>query len=75
VKLSVEQQKMVFGFLALVVLATLAAIIALGKVHQETSYGLDYILGGLTMMTGGFANWAFGSTSNSGSTDKVGETK
>ena len=60
--MSVEQQKMIFGFLALVVLATLAAIIALGKVHQDTSYGLDYILGGLTMMTGGFANWAFGST-------------
>jgi hypothetical protein len=57
---NVEQQKMIFGFLALVVLATLAAIIALGKVHQDTSYGLDYILGGLTMMTGGFANWAFG---------------
>jgi hypothetical protein len=59
---NVEQQKMIFGFLALVVLATLAAIIALGRVHQDTSYGLDYILGGLTMMTGGFANWAFGST-------------
>jgi len=59
---SVEQQKMIFGFLALVVLATLAAIIALGKVNQESSYGLDYILGGLTMMVGGFSNWAFGST-------------
>ena len=53
---------MIFGFLALVVLATLAAIIALGKVNQDSSYGLDYILGGLTMMTGGFANWAFGTT-------------
>ena len=70
--MSVEQQKMIFGFLALVVLATLAAIIALGKVQQNTSYGLDYILGGLTMMVGGFSNWAFGST---GSTTKVGENK
>jgi len=60
--MNIQQQKMVFGFLALVVLATLAAIIALGKVHQETSYGLDYILGGLTMMVGGFSNWAFGAT-------------
>ena len=60
--MSIEQQKMIFGFLSLVVMATLAAIIALGKVHQETSYGLDYILGGLTMMVGGFSNWAFGST-------------
>ena len=60
--MSVEQQKMIFGFLALVVLATLAAIIALGKVNQESSYGLDYILGGLTMMVGVFSNWAFGST-------------
>ena len=67
--MSVEQQKMIFGFLALVVLATLAAVIALGKVSQDSSYGLDYILGGLTMMTGGFANWAFGSTT------KVGENK
>ena len=60
--MTLEQQKMVFGFMALVVLATLAAVIALGKVNQDSSYGLDYILGGLTMMTGGFANWAFGST-------------
>lgn len=60
--MTLERQKMVFGFLALLVMAILAGVIALGKVHQETSYGLDYILGGLTMMTGGFANWAFGST-------------
>ena len=70
--MSIEQQKMVFGFLALVVLATLAAVIALGKVNQESSYGLDYILGGLTMMVGGFSNWAFGAT---GTTKKDGDTK
>lgn len=50
---------MVFGFLILVIIATLAAIIALGKVHQESSFGLQYLLGGLIAMAGGFTNWAF----------------
>lgn len=52
--------KVVFGFLLLIALAILAAIIAIGKVEQNTSYGLDYILGGLTVMCGGFVQWAFG---------------
>lgn len=51
--------KMIFGFLLLLMLAILAAIIALGKVHQESSFGLEGIIGGLTALAGGFVNWAF----------------
>lgn len=52
--------KMIFGFLLLILLAVLAALIALGKVEQTTSHGLDQILGGLLVLSGGFAHWAFG---------------
>lgn len=51
--------KMVFGGLLLVILASLSAIIALGKVEQSTSHGLDSLLGGLLVLSGGFAQWAF----------------
>ena len=51
--------KMVFGFLLLSMLAILAGLIALGKVHQESSFGLEGIIGGLTALAGGFVNWAF----------------
>jgi uncharacterized membrane protein YoaK (UPF0700 family) len=51
---------MIFGFVLLVLLAVLAGVVALGRVHQETSYGLDYILGSLATLAGGFAQWAFG---------------
>ena len=49
--------KILFGFLLVLALATLAAIIALGHVEQATSFGLSYVLGGLTAIAGGFANW------------------
>jgi hypothetical protein len=51
--------KVLFGFLLVVILAILAAIIALGKVDAATSFGLDIILGGLMVLCGGFAQWAF----------------
>lgn len=51
--------KMLFGFLLLAMLAVLAGLIALGKVHQESSFGLEGIIGGLTALAGGFVNWAF----------------
>jgi hypothetical protein len=51
--------KIMFGFFILSVLASLAIIIALGKVHAESSFGLDIILGGLLTLSGGFAGWAF----------------
>lgn len=53
--------KMTFGFLLVLVVAGLAAMIAFGKVEQQTSFGLDIILGGLLTLTGGFSQWAFSS--------------
>jgi thiol:disulfide interchange protein len=52
--------KMTFGFLLLVILGVLAAAIALGEVKESTSFGLDQVLGGLLVLAGGFAHWAYG---------------
>lgn len=57
--------KIIFGFSILVVLAVLAAIVGLGTVRMETSYGLNIILGSLATLAGGFAQWAFGSSPES----------
>ena len=51
--------KMTFGFLVLLTLVVLAAVIALGKVEMQTSFGLESILGALGVLAGGFAQWAF----------------
>lgn len=59
--------RMAFGFGLLLVIAGLALAIALGKVHQDTSFGLQYLLGSLSSLAGGFAQWAF-SKQNSGET-------
>jgi hypothetical protein len=55
--------KILFGVILLVSICALATIIALGKVQQETSFGLQDILGGLLVLCGGFSQWCF--TSNS----------
>lgn len=68
------QSRMLFGFLILVVLAVLAAVIALGKVEQNTSFGLQYILGALSAMAGGFTQWAF-STKGDNQAPPVGDSK
>lgn len=65
--ISMAQWKMAFGFLLLICITSLAAMIALGKVHQDTSYGLPEIEGGLLTLAGGFANWAFGESRSSSS--------
>ena len=66
--------KMIFGFATLVVLAVLAAMIALGHVEMQTSYGLAQIIGGLLVLAGGFAHWAFGETTDGNPTsDKSGQ--
>jgi hypothetical protein len=54
--------KVAFGYLALLALVALAAAIALGHVEEKTSFGLQYILGGLTTLCGGWSQWAFGAT-------------
>lgn len=66
--------KIAFGFWILVILAALAAIIALGQVKAETSFGLDIILGGLLTLAGGFSGWAFGNAPHPGSPVTPAET-
>jgi len=51
--------KMLFGFVLLIFVAAIAIVIAIGKVEQTTSYGLQDILGGLLVLSGAFAHWAF----------------
>jgi hypothetical protein len=63
--LNMAQLKMAFGFALLLCIATLSGIIAIGHVTQEHSYGLPEILGGLLVLAGGFANWAFGESRSS----------
>jgi len=57
---SLVRLKMIYGFAILASLVILASIIALGKVEQQTSHGLEIVLGALAVLSGGFAQWAFG---------------
>ncbi len=54
-----NEPRMLFGFAILLVITSLALIIALGKVEQGTSYGLEIVLGSLATLSGAFAQWAF----------------
>ena len=58
--LSLARMKILFGFLLLVAMIALAAVIALGKVTEHESYGLMPIITALATLAGGFSNWAFG---------------
>lgn len=58
---------MVFGFSLLVILAGITLAIAMGKVEEATSYGLMPLLTSLSTLAGGFAQWAFSSRNDSGS--------
>ncbi len=51
--------RMMFGFGVLLAIMILALIIALGKVEQQSSYGLEIVLGMLGPLAGGFGQWAF----------------
>lgn len=69
-----KDPRWIFGFGLLLLLASLAVIIALGHVEQQTSFGLQQVLGALAVLSGSFSQWAF---SNKGKvdnkTDKVDE--
>lgn len=54
-----KDTRMIFGFCLLLLMATLAIVIALGHVEERTSFGLQQILGALAVLSGGFAQWAF----------------
>lgn len=54
-----DRYKMFFGFSVLLVLAILAGVISLGHVEEKTSFGLSFVLGALSSLSGAFGNWAF----------------
>ena len=58
----------VFGFTTLMVYFILAMVIAIGKIQEQTSYGLPIVLGALGPLGGAFVGWAFGRSSHNGST-------
>lgn len=49
--------KMCFGMLLLSIIGFLCVMIALGRVEEATSYGLNIVLGCLTTLAGGFVTW------------------
>lgn len=51
--------KMWYGYLLLLILGTLIAMVSLGHVNKETSYGLDGLITGLLMLIQQWASWAF----------------
>lgn len=58
-----KDARMILGFCLLLSLDLITLCIALGKVEQATSFGLDIILGCFTTLSGAFAVWAFTRTS------------
>lgn len=50
----------IFGFMLLILLAGLCALIGLGHVEEKTSYGLSGLIGGLLVLAGGYAQSVFG---------------
>jgi uncharacterized membrane-anchored protein len=58
--LKLARMKIIFGFLLLLSLIALAAVIALKSVTEAESYGLMPIVTALATLAGGFSNWAFG---------------
>lgn len=51
--------KLVIGLLMFLSLVALASIIGLGKVEQNSSFGLQDVLGGLLVAFGAWSQWAF----------------
>lgn len=58
---SMDELKMAWGFLLLLIAGGLIARIALGTVQEETSFGLTQMIGVLGVLAGGWATWAFSS--------------
>jgi len=52
--------KLLIGLLMFLSLVALAAIIGLGKVEQQSSFGLQDVLGGLLVAFGAWAQYSFG---------------
>ena len=56
-----ERLKIVFGFIMLLGVLVIIVLFGLGKVHEESSYGLRELITILGVLGGGFAVWAFNS--------------
>ena len=56
--------KVVLGYLLVLAVSCLALAIGLGKVEEKTSFGLQYILGALSVLVGGFSQWCFSGASH-----------
>jgi hypothetical protein len=55
-----------FGFCTLISYFILAVIIAVGRIEEQTSYGLPIVLGALGPLGGAFVGWAFGQREKGG---------
>jgi hypothetical protein len=51
--------RMILGTGLLICMFILAVVIALGRVEQTTSFGLQQLLGSFQTLAGAFATWAF----------------
>jgi hypothetical protein len=52
--------KLLIGLLMFLSLVGLAMVIGLGHVEQNSSFGLQDVLGGLLVAFGSWAQWSFG---------------
>ena len=67
---TIDELKMLFGFLLLLIVAFLCAAIALGNVQEQSSFGLTQMITVLAALGGGFATWAFSTTRSDADRDK-----
>ena len=74
-EISLSEWKMIWGFILLLGILSLCARIALGHVEQQTSYGLQDIIGILAVLGGQWANWAFGESRTSSTTKQIAPEK
>jgi hypothetical protein len=54
-----DRLKMIFGFVLLIGLLLLAGIFAMGKIEENTSFGLMPVVTTLSTLAGLFGGWAF----------------
>ncbi len=66
--------RVIFGYYVFTAMVALAAMFGLGTVKKESSYGLDFLMGGITLMAGGWTQWAF-SKPDSSRDEEIAELK
>lgn len=62
--MSDDRLKLWFGFTLVVLVIVLAAVIAVGNVKQDTSYGLRELIALLGPVIGFWSQWAFSRKEN-----------